>query len=530
MPRVMQQAVLASEDSNFFQHGGIDAHGHRPRRAGRPARRPGGGGGLDDHHAALPQPLPLPRAHLAPQGRGGVRRRRAGEELQQAADPHPLPEPGQPRPRQLRGGGGLPLLLRQAGRQADPPRGRHAGRHHPGAQPLQPLPHAGAGAPPARPRAAAHAGREVHRPRASTSGRWRSRSWSSRSSRRRASPPTSPRTCGSTWRRTTAPPASTRAASRCRRRSIRRSRSAAETGHPRRAAEDRPPARLARPDRRRSRRRTSRPSSSPPGARASRCPAAGIRGWCWSRGRRAPASRSARRTYTLGPEGIAWTNRQPAGRAAEARLGGLVPLRDPAGRRRPNGGGKTGETPAAAPPRRGRAPADAGAAAADGGRRRGDREPDRRRARHGRRLGLRPQQVQPHHPGAPAGGLVVQAVRLRRRPRGGVDPGRHPARRAHLVHRRRRQAELPARELLPQALRHRDPAAGAGAVDQRPGGQAVRAGGRQAGGRLRPPPRHPDAAPHLAQHRPGLGRPRSPWRWPRPTPRSPTRGPTSSPT
>src|SRR3954469_6744944 len=158
-------------------------------------------------------------------------------------------------------------------------------------------------------------------------------------------------------------------------------------------------------------------------------------------GAKAASVRIGKATYELGPEGIAWTNRKQPGellkRGSVAWFRFEIPQpKAPGGRKAPKG------PPLGPPARRERgAAADAGAGAADGGRRPGAGEPDRRRARHGRRLGLRPQQVQPHHPGAPAGGLVLQAVRLRRRHRGGVDPGRHPARRADVVHRRRRQAQ-----------------------------------------------------------------------------------------
>ncbi len=208
--------------------------------------------------------------------------------------------------------------------------------------------------------------------------------------------------------------------------------------------------------------------------------------------------------YSLGPEGIAWTNRkQPSEllkRGAVAWFRFEVP-QAPA----PKGARTPAAPPAAVPGAAPRLMLEQEPVME--GRRHRPRAADRGGARHGGRLELRPQQVQPRHPGPPAGGLLVQAVRLRRRPGGGLDSGRHAPRRPHGLHRRRRQAQLLARELLPQALRHRDPAPRPGAVDQRAGGEAARPDQRQAGGGLCPPLRHSDAAANVALDRPRLRRP-----------------------
>ena len=80
----------------------------------------------------------------------------------------------------------------------------------------------------------------------------------------------------------------------------------------------------------------------------------------------------------------------------------------------------------------------------------GDRAPagrvlDRRGARDGRRLGLLAQPVQPRHAGEAPGGLGVQAVRLRRRDRGRLHARRHAVRRAGDLPRRRPARSTTAR-------------------------------------------------------------------------------------
>ena len=111
-----------------------------------------------------------------------------------------------------------------------------------------------------------------------------------------------------------------------------------------------------------------------------------------------------------------------------------------------------------------------------------DGSADRPRARHGRRLLLRPEPVQPRHPGAAPARLVVQAVRLRRRAR----------QRLHAVHRGARRADrdrsgpgprrVEAGKLRRQVLRALDAALRHRAFAQRDDG-AARAGRRHAADR-----------------------------------------------
>ncbi len=87
----------------------------RPRARRQPARRRGRAGGLD-HHAAGGQVVPVVRADDPaedPRGDPGPPPRAP---VLEARDPDALPQPGLPRPRRLRRGGGGAHLLRQADR------------------------------------------------------------------------------------------------------------------------------------------------------------------------------------------------------------------------------------------------------------------------------------------------------------------------------------------------------------------------------------------------------------------------------
>ena len=94
----------------------------------------------------------------------------------------------------------------------------------------------------------------------------------------------------------------------------------------------------------------------------------------------------------------------------------------------------------------------------DPGRLHGDGHPDRPRARDAGRLLLPVERLQPRHPGAAPAGLVVQALRLRRRARQRLQPGDDRARRADRGGDRRRHleaGELRQHLLRPDADAHR---------------------------------------------------------------------------
>ena len=80
-PKDLQQATVAIEDERFYEHGGVDEEGDRPRRGQGPRSRRSGRGRLDDHPAAGPQPLhPRPRRQPRTQDRRGE----AGDEYSEA--------------------------------------------------------------------------------------------------------------------------------------------------------------------------------------------------------------------------------------------------------------------------------------------------------------------------------------------------------------------------------------------------------------------------------------------------------------
>ena len=146
----MQKAIVAIEDSRFYEHGAIDLKGvlralNKNAQAGGVAqgastltqqyvknvfveeagRRPdeGRAGHPADHR---PQD---PGAEVRDPGRGGP-----GQE----EDPRELPQHHVLRPAGLRRRGRLPALLQQARQGPEPRRGRAAGRPRPVAQPLRP--------------------------------------------------------------------------------------------------------------------------------------------------------------------------------------------------------------------------------------------------------------------------------------------------------------------------------------------------------------------------------------------------------
>ncbi len=131
LPRVLVEAVVATEDRDFFDHSGLDPIGivraawTNLRGAGR------GAGGFVDHPAVREERLSHGGAVAAAEDRGGGARRQAGAGAVEGGDPPPLPEHHLLRPWCLRGAGGLPRLLREGRGPARPLRVGVPGRAHP---------------------------------------------------------------------------------------------------------------------------------------------------------------------------------------------------------------------------------------------------------------------------------------------------------------------------------------------------------------------------------------------------------------
>ena len=129
-PPQLVHAFLAAEDRRFYEHQGLDYRGIARAlganlRAGEVAQ-----GGLH-HHAAGGEVVPVvgaddpakdPRGDPGPPPRAPVL---------EARDPDALPQPGLPRPRRLRRGGGGAHLLRQADRGSRSRRDGAPGRPRP---------------------------------------------------------------------------------------------------------------------------------------------------------------------------------------------------------------------------------------------------------------------------------------------------------------------------------------------------------------------------------------------------------------
>ncbi len=108
----------------------LQQQGHRPPgdRPGRVLQRPGQlhPGRLDDHPAVRQDPLPQPGTDAVPQGQGGVPLPEGAAAAVQVGDPRGLPEHHLLRSRRVRRAGRGQRLLRQAGQEADRPRGGDA--------------------------------------------------------------------------------------------------------------------------------------------------------------------------------------------------------------------------------------------------------------------------------------------------------------------------------------------------------------------------------------------------------------------
>ena len=143
----MQKAIVAIEDSRFFQHGPLDLEGLLPR-AGRPTRRTAaikqGGSTLTQQYV---KNLLVENAKTDEERRGGesaelraqapraALRRQRREEADQGPDPRGLPQHRLLRLRRVRRAGGLAVLLQQGRLRAHTRRGGAAGRRH--QQPLR---------------------------------------------------------------------------------------------------------------------------------------------------------------------------------------------------------------------------------------------------------------------------------------------------------------------------------------------------------------------------------------------------------
>ena len=125
------------------------------------------------------------------------------------------------------------------------------------------------------------------------------------------------------------------------------------------------------------------------------------------------------------------------------------------------------------------------------------RERDRGGAGHGRRLRLGRVEVQPRGAGVPPDRVVLQALRLSDGARKRVHPVGHPLRRTHLDRDRSPPASLPAAQLPQRLCRDRHDPPRPRALDQHPGRQDGPDGGSEERGRDGAPVRDPGAAPRL---------------------------------
>ena len=191
-----------------------------------------------------------------------------------------------------------------------------------------------------------------------------------------------------------------------------------------------------------------------------------------ARGGAAPASASARTSSICRASAFAWTRRTSA--ADLFKVGDLDRGRS---RRSASDGVPQTVTLEQPPAARGRA--------------RRHRQPHRPDPRDGRRVQLRPQQVQPRDAGAAAAGLDLQADRLHDRDRSRLHAGLGLHRRAGVVRAGPEPAAVRAAELRPQVRGAGDAAPRARAVAQHSGregdARSRAAAGRRLCGAVRPP-------------------------------------------
>ena len=123
VPDVLKQAVLATEDQDYYEHGGVDPVGITPRALQRHPRHGRDPGRIHHHPAVRQERVPDLRAQHRPQGEGGGAGGEARARAQQGRDPRALPQHHLLRAGRLRRRRRVAGLLRQGrgGRRA--PRG-----------------------------------------------------------------------------------------------------------------------------------------------------------------------------------------------------------------------------------------------------------------------------------------------------------------------------------------------------------------------------------------------------------------------
>ena len=134
IPAVVRNAIVATEDKNFYQHGGIDV-----RRTVSALVANLQQGGYAQGGSTLTQQLARaiflsPQQDDLAQGQRGPRGLRDRAPVLQGPDPDDVRQRDLPRPRQLRRRGRVPLLLRQERQGRDARRGGAARRNRPAAR------------------------------------------------------------------------------------------------------------------------------------------------------------------------------------------------------------------------------------------------------------------------------------------------------------------------------------------------------------------------------------------------------------
>ena len=157
---VMRQAIVAIEDSRFYEHGGIDLRGTvRALVNNQSGKDVQGGSTLTQQYvkqvlletaAEHPDPKKRAAAQKAATAQSYTRKLRElryavalEEQVHQAADPRALPQHRLLRRRRVRRRGGRPALLQHPCPRPDPAAGRAARRHRAAADGVRPDPQPG---------------------------------------------------------------------------------------------------------------------------------------------------------------------------------------------------------------------------------------------------------------------------------------------------------------------------------------------------------------------------------------------------